>query len=193
MRNKNYNFTLVLEGVSDQDNIDIAEALFESGCDDATLSIRDQIAYLEFDRKAKSLQSAIVSGVTNVLDANIGALIVAIDPGDYVTSTEIGQRINKTRQYIQKLKTAKQKTNIFPGPVAGIQAGNLLYSWKRISYYFYKMQKYIEKEDVINAQLLKIYNDILNHNLHQGVSKTNRHIIRQLKNPSILKQINKLL
>lgn len=193
MKNKKYNFTLVLENVSNQDDTDIAEILFESGCDDATLSIRDQIAYLEFDRIANSLQNAIVSAVTNVLDADIGAWIIAIDPGDFVTSTEIGRRIKKSRQYIQKLKTVNCKTNSFPGPVAGIQTGNLIYSWKRISYYFYKLGKYIQKEDVINAQLLEIFNEILKNKRHQEGSKTYRHIIRQFTNPKILRQINEQL
>jgi hypothetical protein len=51
---KTYEFTLVLEssgGISDQ----MEDPLFEAGCDDAILSFRNVIAYLDFDREAENL------------------------------------------------------------------------------------------------------------------------------------------
>ncbi len=131
MKIKKYNFILVLEGISNQDT-NIADILYESGCDDATLSMRDQVAYLEFDRKSNSLQDAIVSALRNVLDADITVRINAIDPGDYVTSAEIARRIDKSRQYVQKLKTGKYGSNIFPAPIAGLDSGNLIYGLSQI-------------------------------------------------------------
>ncbi|MFQ6678333.1 MAG: hypothetical protein ACE5D0_08425 [Fidelibacterota bacterium] len=189
MKNRNYNFIFVLECISNIDDTDVADILFESGCDDATLSVRDQVAYLEFDRKSNSLQEAIVSALTNVLDADIGVRVNAIDPGDYVTSAEIARRINKTRQYIQKLKTGKDDSNIFPAPIAGLQSGTLIYSWSRISFYFYGMEKYINREDLLNAQLLKIFNDILESNQYLNKTQTDRHILRKFQNPKIFEQI----
>ena len=45
---KNFEFTLVLAGKR-QLSDDLEDAIFEAGCDDATLSLRNAIAYLDFD------------------------------------------------------------------------------------------------------------------------------------------------
>lgn len=55
---KTFEFTLVLENIvelSDQ----MEDALFQAGCDDALLSFRNGIAYLEFDRESENLKLAI--------------------------------------------------------------------------------------------------------------------------------------
>lgn len=57
-----YNFTLVLENVFDISD-KLEDDLYELGCDDAILMKKDGKIYLDFDRAAPSLSSAIDSAV----------------------------------------------------------------------------------------------------------------------------------
>lgn len=54
-----HNFVLALAGISEP-NGELEDALFDAGCDDATLAFRNGVAYLEFDREAPSLDDAIL-------------------------------------------------------------------------------------------------------------------------------------
>jgi len=76
-----HNFVLTLEGVVDPGG-ELEDALFESGCDDATLTVRNRVAYLEFDRQAPSLGAAIRSAVRDVKCADPLLTIVAVETDD---------------------------------------------------------------------------------------------------------------
>ena len=53
-----HEFVLVLSGVTELDER-VANALFEAGCDDATLSLRFGTVWLTFDRQAATRSAAI--------------------------------------------------------------------------------------------------------------------------------------
>jgi replication-associated recombination protein RarA len=67
---KTHSFSVVLTGRRDQyseeDLDDMADCLYECGCDDATLIISEGIIYLDFDRKAISMVTAIESAKADV-------------------------------------------------------------------------------------------------------------------------------
>ena len=60
-----HHFTLIVDGPDLQDDAFI-DALFEAGCDDATVGRTDGIQYLDFDREAATRADAIQSAVTEV-------------------------------------------------------------------------------------------------------------------------------
>ncbi|HWE38200.1 MAG TPA: hypothetical protein VG406_16640 [Isosphaeraceae bacterium] len=62
---KTHSFSLILAGVSEL-TVEIADALFEAGCDDATPASREGIVTVGFDREAESLGDAIGSAVKDV-------------------------------------------------------------------------------------------------------------------------------
>jgi hypothetical protein len=68
---KKYSFTLILSGIDDL-NDEVANALFESGCDDATPSMRNGVVRLSFDREAKTLKDAILTAIRDVKKAGVG-------------------------------------------------------------------------------------------------------------------------
>ena len=74
---KIYHFVLVLSGISSL-NDKIEDALFEAGCDDALLILRDNVPYLEFDRLATNLEEAIYSAIQNVKSANLGVTVLRV-------------------------------------------------------------------------------------------------------------------
>lgn len=60
-----HHFTLIVEGTDLQAEPAI-DALFEAGCDDATVGRVDGVQYIDFDREAESLGEAIISAVRDV-------------------------------------------------------------------------------------------------------------------------------
>ena len=74
-----YNFILVLSGIHAPTE-DVEDGLFEAGCDDSTLSFRNNIAYLEFDREAHSFQEAVQSAIEQVESLDLGVRVDRIEP-----------------------------------------------------------------------------------------------------------------
>jgi len=54
-----FQFDVVLAGISEISD-DLADGLFEAGCDDATPCSSEGVAWIGFAREADSLESAIV-------------------------------------------------------------------------------------------------------------------------------------
>ena len=63
-----YSFSLILSGVNVLTD-DMANALFEAGCDDSTPGSSGGVAKVWFDREAESLGDAIGSAVKDVAKA----------------------------------------------------------------------------------------------------------------------------
>ncbi len=108
-----YNFTLILSGLSEPtENID--GALYEAGCSDALLGFRNRTPYLEFDRNASSLESAILSSIRDVESADIGAKVEQVEieelsaPLDVLTKIPVPV-IKNERAFSSKKTSAKKK------------------------------------------------------------------------------------
>jgi hypothetical protein len=81
-----YRFTVILaglDGISD----DLAETLFEAGCDDGSPWSSQGVAAIGFDRKAESFEQAVRSAIADVQKAGCHVAWVKIEPEDLVQST----------------------------------------------------------------------------------------------------------
>ena len=58
-------FTLMVEG-ADLQSAEVADALFEAGCDDALVGHSEGVQFLDFDREANSVEEAVLSAVADV-------------------------------------------------------------------------------------------------------------------------------
>lgn len=63
-----FRFTVVLDGLDDISE-ELANRLFEAGCDDTLLRCCDGVVYLDFDRDASTLAEAIGSAVRDIAAA----------------------------------------------------------------------------------------------------------------------------
>ena len=91
------------------------DALYESGCDDALLGLRQQgrIA-LEFCREAASADEAILSAIRDVKSAIADAVLIEVTP-DLVGVSDVAEIRGCSRQYMRKVI---QKNSVsFPVPV----------------------------------------------------------------------------
>ncbi len=75
---KNYQFTLILSGVTEI-TPELADALYTATGGDIEFNMRNEVAYLEFDREAGSLDTAVHSAITQVESAEVGVRVVRVE------------------------------------------------------------------------------------------------------------------
>jgi len=155
-----YNFTLILSGVTEPTNA-VEDALFNAGCDDAILAFRNNIAYLEFDRKATSHEQAVLSAIRAVEKAGVGLKVEHVEPSDSVTASEISRRLNCTRENVRLLTQGRRANLNFPPPYSGISTEKLIWSWADVARTLYAKGKIRDKKVVIWAEYLREINTAL--------------------------------
>jgi hypothetical protein len=75
-----YEFTLILKG-SPELTEEIADRLFEAGCDDGSPGRSDGVFSIDFHRTARTLEEAINSAIANVKSAGYDVERVEIEAG----------------------------------------------------------------------------------------------------------------
>ncbi len=166
---KTYEFTLVLQ-THQEDYAQLEDSLFEAGCDDATLSSRNGIVYLNFDREADDLESAVISAIRQVEQTELGLVVGRVEPSDLVTSAEIARRLNRSRQSVQQLIAGSRGDGDFPLPVAGVTTKTMLWSWQDIMEWFRAKGKIEDKTAYDNAVTMNQLN------LSLGARKDNSQV-----------------
>ena len=86
-----HHFTLIVEGTDLQEELFI-DALFEAGCDDATVGRADGVQYIEFDRDARGPGEAIISAVRDVEKID-GTQVARVASAGLVSMTDIASRL----------------------------------------------------------------------------------------------------
>ena len=125
-------FRLAIAGVGLSD-ADI-DALFETGCDDATFAKeRDGSVVGLFDRTADTPEAAVLSAVVDVESAGIDARVVrVVVEDDWLTAAEVAERAGRTRQSIGQLVRGDRGPGGFPAPIARRGLPNPLWSWVEV-------------------------------------------------------------
>jgi hypothetical protein len=78
-----YRFTVILAGL-DEVSDDLAEALFEAGCDDGSPWSSEGVAAVGFDREAESFEQAVRSAIADVQKGGCHVAWVKIEPEDLI-------------------------------------------------------------------------------------------------------------
>ncbi|MCH8487371.1 MAG: hypothetical protein LAT75_10945 [Candidatus Cyclonatronum sp.] len=157
---KTFEFTLVLE----IDNIpleEIEDKLYEAGCDDALLSFRNGIAYLNFDREADDLEKAVGSAIHQAESSGLPLKVKRIEPSDLVTASEIARRLGRSKQSVQQLISGVRGDGDFPVPLAGLTSTTLIWSWQEVADWFFTKNKIDNKQICEEALIMKSWNDVL--------------------------------
>lgn len=145
-----FEFVLTLHAsIDDYDRLE--NALFEAGCDDATLSLRFGRLFLAFCREATSYEEAVVSAIANVTKA--GAIVDQIDDCNLVTQAEIARRAGRSRQVINQYITGKRGPGKFPAPDCQIAEGAPLWLWCEVSIWLFQ-NGFIKESDARKAQVV---------------------------------------
>ncbi len=104
-----FSFTLLLSGFSEI-TTEIANAVYEAGCDDALLGTRSGKPYLAFDREAESLEDAVASAIENVegINKELNIEVANIVNDDLEEDRQIWEVIRQSKK-IQRLLALRQK------------------------------------------------------------------------------------
>jgi len=132
---RTFEFTLLVEG-ADLQTDQAQDALFEAGCDDATIGVTAGVQQVAFDREAGSLAEALVTAIVTVERAVPGVRVVRVAPDEYVTLAEIARRSGRTRESVRLLATGDRGPGDFPPPAARAAERNKLWRWAEVAGWF---------------------------------------------------------
>lgn len=158
---REYDFALILTGVHEL-TTEVENALFEAGCDDATLSVQYGFIYMQFSRTASSSKAAILSTIRAVRKSGIGADVLRVDDCNLVTPAEIARRIGRSRQLVHQYMTGKRGPGGFPAPECNLTDGQPLWAWCAVSYWL-SQHDMIRPEELQNAEIVATINNALEH------------------------------
>ncbi len=176
---REYDFALVLTGITDLTD-DVEDALFEAGCDDATLSIQSGRAYLTFSRRAPSVKDAILSAIRAVRKAKIGADVLLVDECDLVTKSDIARRMNKSRQAVHQYFTGERGPGGFPPPVCRITDDSPLWYWCEVAHWLW-LNNMLRADAWQSAEQIAIINRVLELQHQKKIApKLTEEIIRSI-------------
>lgn len=156
---REYDFALVLRGVHEL-TTEIEDALFEAGCDDATISVQYGNLYLEFSRKATSMKEAIISAILDVRKANIGAEVVRVDDCNLVTQADIARRIERPRQVVHQYISGQRGPGGFPAPDCYLTENKPLWAWCSVSYWLWQ-NNMLREDQMWEAEVVAAINNAL--------------------------------
>lgn len=111
-----YEFELVMEGRQELTD-ELADALFEAGCDDGTPATINSVLRVGFTREAPSFEEAVLSAVRNVESAGFGLRTARIEPSDLVGISEIARRLGRSRESARKYAIGERGPGRFPAAV----------------------------------------------------------------------------
>lgn len=106
-----FSFTLALDvsGLSDSE----ISALYNT-LPDSTASERNGRAYVGLDRAAPDFATAVVSAIENIERALPNVRVLALEPEDLVSQSDIAQRRGRSRESISQLVKGERGPGKFP-------------------------------------------------------------------------------
>jgi hypothetical protein len=159
MSQQEFDFTMILTGLTDFDD-DIIDALCAAGCDDATVAQRYGRVYVTFSRRADALEDAVVSAISDITNAGIGAGVLRVDTCNLVTKAEIARRIGRTRQLVGQYISGQRGPGGFPPPACRIAEGHPLWYWCEVAFWLSE-NDIIKPDDSRDATVIGAINSIL--------------------------------
>ena len=146
---KTFEFTIIASGFDVEGPYE--DALFEAGCDDATLSVQKGVLILEFDRESVSFSRAVASACLEV--ASAGLVVERVEPDHLVSLSEIAERAQLSRQAIS-LYARGDRAEGFPPPAAKVTSKHPLWDWQEVSQWLCD-KSLLSKEEVVQARIVK--------------------------------------
>ena len=178
-----HDFALILSGITEL-TPEVQDALFEAGCDDATISVRAGRVYLTFSRNSRSLKDAILTAIQDVKNARVGADVLRVDVCNLVTQADIARKIGRSRQLVHQYIAGVRGPGRFPAPACKITDGVPLWYWCEVAYWL-RQNDMISHDAATEAQEVALINTVLEMRYHQKLDpKLSEEILRSLADES---------
>jgi hypothetical protein len=164
-REHEYEFALVLTGISEL-TPEAENALFEAGCDDATICVRSGRVSMTFSRGGASLKDTVLGAIQDVRKANIGAEALRIDACNLVTQADIARKIGRTRQLVHQYIAGIRGPGGFPAPAGNLNEGVPFWYWNEVAHWLWENDM-IEEHVATDAREIALINTVLELGYHQ--------------------------
>lgn len=156
---REFDFALVVSGVHELTD-EVMDALFTSGCDDATPSIQYGLLYLEFSRASGSLKDAIISAIRDVLRTGLPVKVLQVDECNLVSPSEIARRMDRSRQLVHQYINGQRGPGGFPPPICHLAEGKPLWQWCAVSFWL-ASHNLLRQEISMDAAVIDAINSAL--------------------------------
>lgn len=172
---------LVLKNV-DENTPKLEDSLYEAGCDDALINFRNKTVYLDFDRKANSLEEAVLSAIRDVESSSIKPVVANVAPEDMVTESEIAKRLSVKRQTVS-LWIKGERRQAFPKPVMKLAEKSPFWKWREVVKWLFdnKVIATITEEEVRNALFFETLNIVLEER-DAVIKETRSGLMKKIRN-----------
>lgn len=158
-KKREYDFALIADGVNELSS-SVEDALFEAGCDDATVGMRHGRLYIEFSRAATSFKQAILSAIRDVRKAGVRAEVLRVDACPLVSASQVARRAGRSRQQIYQYINGQRGPGGFPPPEYHLSGQAPLWSWSAVSQWLAN-NNLIRAEEGLNARVVAAINNRL--------------------------------
>ncbi|MDF1761370.1 MAG: hypothetical protein P1U40_12625 [Coxiellaceae bacterium] len=180
MKQNQYKFTLILDGVSDTTE-DLEDQLYEAGCDDALIYFRNGTVLLDFSRQSSSLEKAVLSAIKAIESIPAGAQVISMSPDALVTEAEIAKRLNKPRQSVSLwAKRVRRQAIPFPNPISGLADKSPMWRWLDVVKWLHQQQLVDDITMLESARFVESLNAVLTAR-DSDTQAHRQHILQQLK------------
>jgi hypothetical protein len=147
-----HDFTLIIEGANAISQ-ELQDAIYEAGCDDATVSVRSGRLFITFSREAPTLREAIVSSIRAVRGCGQGLRVLRVDMCNLVTQSDIARKIGRSRQLIHQYITGVRGPGGFPPPACDITDSAHLWYWCEVAHWLWE-------NDLVSHSVLQEAQDV---------------------------------
>jgi transcriptional regulator with XRE-family HTH domain len=158
-----FEFQIFCSGMDTSDD-SFLDALYEAGCDDATVFFKDGYVCLDFSRQAESAERAVLSAISDIYQSGLTGEVVRVEPEDLASLSEIAQRVGVTRSSLQKYARGESRVGQdFPRPVQGILASRreLFSTFEVMQWMIARQRKIIDKQVIDLFRVISLTNKAL--------------------------------
>ncbi|MGH8908286.1 MAG: helix-turn-helix transcriptional regulator [Egibacteraceae bacterium] len=152
-------FALVVAGL-DIGSVDPLAALAGAGCDDAFPGEIDGVVQVTFWRESETAEAALWSAVRDIEGAVPGAHVTRLDP-DLVSTSDIAQRVGRSRESVRLLVEGKRGPGGFPRPVGWVGGGIRVWPWAEAHEWFRSHLGESDEESHIDQVAAAVFNGVL--------------------------------
>jgi len=158
-----YEFTLNVGNVSilsDNDLLDVSTSLYDGPCYDAYIGSIDEAMFVEFERKAESLEAAIAKAIKDVESNKDYKLVVESVEGDLVSLGEAAEATGIKKSTLAKYKKGTFGGGGFPAPARKVGKKDPVWRLWDIAEWLYSKDK-VSSDTVQAAKTISLFNSAL--------------------------------
>ncbi|WED21971.1 hypothetical protein L3Q72_00710 [Vibrio sp. JC009] len=178
---KMYEFTLNIGNISicsDEDLLNVSATIYEQIDEDTFVGSIDEAMFIEFEREAESLESAIIRAIRDVESIKGYELVVASVEGDLVSLGEAAAITGVKKPTLSKYRKGLFGGGGFPAPARKIAKKDPLWRLWDIAEWLYAKGK-VSESTVTSAKTISLVNNALEVRKYQS-DKEYSHIIAAL-------------